>query len=95
MSDERRERFAAAIQRRVVPEYTLAIILPEVYEAADAAMAVADDELGTLHAEVGRAISEGLGIIGAWEAECNLLRAELADMTAKLESMEDAFYEQG
>lgn len=41
---ERRECYADAIQRRVVPGYKLTNILPEVYEAADAAIAVADEE---------------------------------------------------
>lgn len=45
MSDERRERYAAAIQRAVTDGIELNHTLPEVLVAADAAMSVADAEL--------------------------------------------------
>lgn len=44
-SDARRERYAAAIQREATGGITLNAILPEVYVAADAAMAVADEDI--------------------------------------------------
>ncbi|MFD9205949.1 hypothetical protein ACFVZM_06675 [Streptomyces sioyaensis] len=74
MSDERRERYAAAIQRAATGGYELSSILPEVYDATDAAMAVADEELDGAH----RALAEERDVAVRVEAENVRLRAELA-----------------
>lgn len=75
--DSRRERYAAAIQRAVTGGHSLTSILPEVYEATDAAMAVADtenkravDAVGSL----GEALADAKG-------EIALLRAALKAAT--------------
>jgi len=71
---DRRARYAAAIQLKVVPRIALTSILPEVYEATDAAMAVADTEQQDHVA----ATKYWFDAADEWREEIVRLRAELA-----------------
>lgn len=84
MSNERRERYAAAIWA-ALPD-----VLPYRYDtevAADAAMAVADAEQRSLRAEVD-GLDEALrGLISASEKDNNRRRAELQEVRLKWHDM--------
>lgn len=77
---QRRERYAAAIQEKATGGIALNSILPEVYDAADAAMAVADEEQRELRAEREAARRWAVALenqLAAVRAECDALTAEL------------------
>ncbi|MEU7243395.1 hypothetical protein [Streptomyces sparsogenes] len=76
----RRERYAAAIQRKVIGEIRLTSILPEVYDAADAAMAVADEE----HERIREAAEFHQRRYVEAQEENARLRAELAEAHATI-----------
>ncbi|MFE9381750.1 hypothetical protein ACFYMO_00715 [Streptomyces sp. NPDC007025] len=80
MTDERRERYAAAIYHRVAEFPWDAVVSEEQqywYPYADAAMAVADEELARLRHEWYQTVMDRLAHINRLKAEIVRLREEL------------------
>lgn len=96
MTDDRRERYAAAIQQKATGGIALNEILPEVYEAADAAMTVADTEQGCgCESHTSNQECEGpiLLVLAGLRDENARLRAELEQQRATIARVETYAHE--